>query len=179
MHTKLNSSADVLGVAHRRKHDAGGVAMFVDHLDTLFEEGQGIVPLILKPSRQGAYVGCPGGHGHVGLIQSVDQMDIHPMAAVHQLFAGPQAFHGYRYLENGFTHQGQRKDAPGLGHDFRVGFTQRFHMQFGHHAGELDDGAVDVGYAVPVHESRRRGKPLNETQLESFFNFLEIGRIEI
>src|SRR5690606_7419662 len=66
-----------------------------------------------------------------------------------------------------FRHDRVRRIAEGL------------HLQLRDHAGKLDDRAVDIGNAMPMHERRCRRKPLHEAEIERRFDFLEIYRVEV
>ncbi len=137
------------------------------------------MPLVLQPPGQGADEGRPRRHGHVGLVEGVDQVDVDPLPLVGQGLAGAQAFQGHRDLEDRRLGQRQPQNAMGFGDDFVVGGPQGLHLELGHHGRELDDGAVDVAYPVPVHEGGGRGQAADETQPEGRFNFTKIGGIEV
>ena len=179
VHAGQQGLLDVLHVADRREHHLGRVVVGADEVDALLEQADGVVALVLQPPGQGAHERGPRGHGHVGLVEGVNEVDVDPVTGRHQRGAGPDALVRHRDLEHRLLVEGQLQQAGGLGQDLVVGLAQGLDLQLGHHLRQLDDGPVDVGDPVPAHEGGGGGEALHHAQRERLLDLPEVDRVEV
>ena len=166
----------MLGMAHRREHNFGLVIVFVDNIDALLKQRVGVMPLVLQAARQ------------AGIRKRRRQPSpCTPWLSVYiKVYVGPcdplwsacctplRRNRKWATLKTGSFGHRQIEQAMRLADDFVVGIAERLDLKLGHHLRQLDDRTIDIGYAVPVHEGRRRGQPGQKTEIKSFFNFLKI-----
>ena len=99
MNAYVDGIAYMLRVTHRAKHDLGVVTIMVYCVYTLLHERKSIMPLVLQPAHQRAYITSASMHGHIGLLQCIYKVYIYQETFVAEQFAGTNAFQGHRYFE--------------------------------------------------------------------------------
>src|SRR5690606_29216151 len=121
--------------------------------DTLFDEGQCIVSLILQTAYKRTYVGGASLHSHVCLLQCIDEVNVDEQSLFPEHVAGTHAFKRHRYLEYRLLWiQSEITLASRFVEHFCRSVAKRFDLQNGHHLGKFHDQSVDVCNAAPMHE---------------------------
>src|SRR5690606_27826931 len=99
--TEVEGITYMFGMAYRREHDFTRIAIAFDGIDTLVNDTQGIMSLVLQASHKRTDICRPGAHGNIGLLYGINQMQIDHHASIDQLMAGTRPFQRDGNLENG------------------------------------------------------------------------------
>ncbi len=171
MNPQVDRVSDMLGVPDRGEHHLAAVSIIIHRMYTLLDQTQCIVPLVLQASHQGADIRRTCGHGHVRLLERVDEMHIDLDALVGKPLARLDAFQGHRELENRrLLAQPEPKEASGFLADFIRRFPQGLDLDLGDHLREPYDRPVYIRDAITVHEGRRGSQSGQKAQLEGLFD---------
>ena len=91
--------------------------------------------LVMQSPCQRADESGSGSHGHISLIQGINQMDVHAVAFIAKRFTGLEADQGNRNFKHGAALQRQAQQAMGFIDNFLMGLPERLHLEFRHHPG--------------------------------------------
>ena len=107
---------------YARDVSALDVVSLTDH------DHMGVVPLVLHSARKRAYERSACSHGHVGLVQRINEMHVDAVPSLRERIACANAFLRDGHLEYGLDLERQRQQAFGLGHDLVVRIAQRLYL---------------------------------------------------
>src|SRR5690606_7759147 len=148
--------------------------------DALFYERQCVVTLILQTANERTHVGSACLHGHISLLEGVDEVHVNEQSLLPEQVTGAHAFQRHGNFEHSFFRvETEVELAFCFGKHFLGCIAKRFDLEYGYDLGELYDEAIDISNAAPVHKRGRSGKTRQKAEFERLLNFVDIGRIKI